>query len=955
MFCSVVKSVKMEREAIQQSQKGCGDTTKMTPSGPSPISTHAAETVGETRPPILPRLTPNPTLSSPILTPSSTSPPPPLTPAPLLTASPTLKTGTPSPFQHSLLPTPPKLTSTLSPNLRTYSRPINPSPTGKTRVSSAGAKPAPLISTAPTLTPLSASSTEASITSISSSSSVTYGNLTSSHKNSPAVANGNTRPTSVPISTPITPFHTPASPTGRQVPHAHPFASPGHIQANQSSSHVAQRISQQALLLGRDLKGSSHDQVLLRAQMLQSLTLRPPPPGTLTIPPSLRLKLPSSAPPPFSRPRTPLFPPIRPRPQPSAVTTTSHTAPTRHLSVPPPTLYSAVRAVPLRPRLHSPNGHRTMPPRQSATLQPLPAAAAARQMPPVDRQFAGLKTSQSPQTAPTPGQTQTNSVSVGHASCFEQSPSAARQLQIIALSSGRQSQFVNGAHATALVQSMCPVVEPPAAPLNDRSPQTLGSKVKPVLCLSPPPKTSPPLPSSPSPLRPSSPQPRASLSTHSVRQQGETEDPREKESVTEDKLRIQDNGGPEKKKGGASVQTENQKEQKNMMEEKQIVLGATERHREEEMDQKSELDEEERMEGIEKDQAKQNKACVEVNEEKAMDQSENQPAPIASLHKNNMDLDPSSASLSKHEPENKNKPEAVPNPNESDEESETLNESPNSPWAQKAWPDGGKQVLTHLVEGFVIQEGLQPFPVINRSSLLVPDQVGRSQDTKGINGTEASPLNDSLQESEPLVDREGHASDEPKTTETGEKETPVLHCQFCGKKGHVHNFMRSKRFCSTSCARGFNVRLTKRLRALSAGSRPESRQAVLNRTESVPGKPLLLRLPRELWSASPLSPRTTRERRKAARRARRASEPAGAVSSLALTSPSGPAQWTVEEVANFIHTLPGGIQVAEEFRLQEIDGQALLLLTEDHLMTSMNIKLGPALKICAHINALKHH
>uniref|UniRef100_A0A3P9HJB2 SAM domain-containing protein n=1 Tax=Oryzias latipes TaxID=8090 RepID=A0A3P9HJB2_ORYLA len=48
------------------------------------------------------------------------------------------------------------------------------------------------------------------------------------------------------------------------------------------------------------------------------------------------------------------------------------------------------------------------------------------------------------------------------------------------------------------------------------------------------------------------------------------------------------------------------------------------------------------------------------------------------------------------------------------------------------------------------------------------------------------------------------------------------------------------------------------------------------------------------------------------------------------------------------------VDVAEAFRLQEIDGQALLLLTEDHLMSSMNIKLGPALKICAHINALKN-
>ncbi|KAI3374781.1 hypothetical protein L3Q82_021331 [Scortum barcoo] len=49
----------------------------------------------------------------------------------------------------------------------------------------------------------------------------------------------------------------------------------------------------------------------------------------------------------------------------------------------------------------------------------------------------------------------------------------------------------------------------------------------------------------------------------------------------------------------------------------------------------------------------------------------------------------------------------------------------------------------------------------------------------------------------------------------------------------------------------------------------------------------------------------------------------------------------------------GGPDVAAEFRSQEIDGQALLLLTEDHLVSTMNLKLGPALKLCAHINSLK--
>lgn len=43
------------------------------------------------------------------------------------------------------------------------------------------------------------------------------------------------------------------------------------------------------------------------------------------------------------------------------------------------------------------------------------------------------------------------------------------------------------------------------------------------------------------------------------------------------------------------------------------------------------------------------------------------------------------------------------------------------------------------------------------------------------------------------------------------------------------------------CCR-FNVRLTKGLRALSAGGRAERPRPALNRAESVPGKPLLLRL-----------------------------------------------------------------------------------------------------------------
>lgn len=39
--------------------------------------------------------------------------------------------------------------------------------------------------------------------------------------------------------------------------------------------------------------------------------------------------------------------------------------------------------------------------------------------------------------------------------------------------------------------------------------------------------------------------------------------------------------------------------------------------------------------------------------------------------------------------------------------------------------------------------------------------------------------------------------------------------------------------------------------------------------------------------------------------------------------------------------------------LQEIDGKALMLLRSDMVMKYMGLKLGPALKLCHHIERLK--
>jgi hypothetical protein len=66
-----------------------------------------------------------------------------------------------------------------------------------------------------------------------------------------------------------------------------------------------------------------------------------------------------------------------------------------------------------------------------------------------------------------------------------------------------------------------------------------------------------------------------------------------------------------------------------------------------------------------------------------------------------------------------------------------------------------------------------------------------------------------------------------------------------------------------------------------------------------------------------------------------------------------PLKWNVSEVCDFVKALPGCAEYVEEFAAQEIDGQALMLLKADHLMSAMSIKLGPALKICSHIEQIR--
>ncbi|XP_060940848.1 polyhomeotic-like protein 3 [Limanda limanda] len=295
---------------------------------------------------------------------------------------------------------------------------------------------------------------------------------------------------------------------------------------------------------------------------------------------------------------------------------------------------------------------------------------------------------------------------------------------------------------------------------------------------------------------------------------------------------------------------------------------------------------------------------------------------------------------------------------------------PSAPASLPGTPDRilTTQVLTHLIEGFVIREGLEPFPV-GPSSLLGDQQASlpESQEThtNGNAAAEDSPLDADLSDStDSEMDNDEHTADE-----LGESVAAVLQCEYCGSRGYAQTFLRSKRFCSMKCVRRFSVSCTKRVTVLRAGRwghRPMGRRGRPPSRGNGASREHLLRQAHGSYQEEeeeeeeegddPPIPMKTRLRKQVERAREREREqriPEAISVSDGDDDVGRPSQWNVQQVFSYINSLPGGRVVAEEFRSQEIDGQALLLLTEDHLVSTMNLKLGPALKLCAHINSLK--
>lgn len=148
-------------------------------------------------------------------------------------------------------------------------------------------------------------------------------------------------------------------------------------------------------------------------------------------------------------------------------------------------------------------------------------------------------------------------------------------------------------------------------------------------------------------------------------------------------------------------------------------------------------------------------------------------------------------------------------------------------------------------------------------------------------------------------------------------------CENCGKL-ELRNKLKKKRFCSVACAKPSKVQ--------EAQKPHDEADTVKNNNVNNSNSN---------QSANQMN-----------------TSASGDLSTPMDTSSSGEntvpvAKWSVKEVCKFVAEVLGTDDYTEDFTTQEIDGSALVLLKEKHLVNAMGMKLGPALKIVAKVQSLQ--
>lgn len=221
-------------------------------------------------------------------------------------------------------------------------------------------------------------------------------------------------------------------------------------------------------------------------------------------------------------------------------------------------------------------------------------------------------------------------------------------------------------------------------------------------------------------------------------------------------------------------------------------------------------------------------------------------------------------------------------------------------------PNVSNSLLTHVIEGYVIQESNEPFPVTRQRY----SEKENDEPPKKKQALEDTKTGDAVK-----VNGDSGTSSGVTSSTAPQLPTDMVACDHCEKQ-EIRSKLKRKRFCSTICARASkSVSTDSPNVSLSNGDDK-------NQVAQSPSQNDKSKSDGENGDASYIEEHVM-------------------------------LKWNVAQVCEFIKNLPGCTDYAEDFKLQEIDGQALLLLKENHLVSAMGMKLGPALKIVNKIESMR--
>ena len=291
---------------------------------------------------------------------------------------------------------------------------------------------------------------------------------------------------------------------------------------------------------------------------------------------------------------------------------------------------------------------------------------------------------------------------------------------------------------------------------------------------------------------------------------------------------------------------------------------------------------------------------------------------------------------------------------------------------------GSSVVLTHVIDGYVIKESTHPFPVGGQKqtesaaasttttdtvtkcaycdSETAKDRVGfirsgsasycsrsclkRAQQSKAKAASAAKRFKRSNGEENhestaAAMDQELISTSsrmDLSISSPSKKSSPCKHGDSCSHHHRRHSGSPSKHRRSHSKENGYRSHHTSSKHHRNQESASQSHMSMMDSSSSAnlfatPHQPLALPLP-----TSHSSPNNSMLHQ--------------SNSSSNLDLPGGdPMQWSCDEVCRFVKSVTGSAEVAQLFMSEDIDGSALSLIHHDHLVNTMKVKLGPALKI----------